>query len=123
MNEDEIRILRVLLAATTLEVKVENAQTSAFESSTGSPQGDSISGPLFTIYFNHALQQLREEIRKEPIGVRDINPQWTARMKSNLPDELVYADDCDFITEADQKKERIYQNAKVILKNKKTTSQ
>ena len=56
LNQDEIRILRVLLAETTLEVKVENAQTTAFESNIGSPQGDSIIGPLLTTYFNHALQ-------------------------------------------------------------------
>ena len=64
LNEDEIRILRVPLAETTLEVKVENAQTTTFEFNTGSPQEDSISGQLFTIYFNHALQQLREDIGK-----------------------------------------------------------
>ena len=38
-------------------------------------------------------------------------------MKSNLPDEMVYPDDWNFITELDQKKERIYQKAKTILKN------
>ena len=66
LNEDEIRILRILPAETTLEVKVENAQATTFESNTGSPQGGRISGPLFTIYFNNALQQLREEMGKEP---------------------------------------------------------
>ena len=90
MNENEIRILRVLLAETILEVKVENAQSTLFESNIGSPQRDSISGPLFTIYFNHDLQQLREEIRKGRIDVREINAQWTERIKSNLLDELVY---------------------------------
>ena len=38
-------------------------------------------------------------------------------MKSNLPNEMVYPDDWNFITELDQKKERIYQKAKTILKN------
>ena len=66
LNEDEIRILRILPAETTLEVKVENAQTTTFESNTGSPQGGRISGSLFTIYFNNALQQLRQEMGKEP---------------------------------------------------------
>ena len=80
----------MLLAKTILEVKVENAQSTLFESNIGSPQGDSLNGPLFIIYFNHALQQLREEIRKGRIVVRDINAQWTERIKSNLPDELVY---------------------------------
>ena len=67
LNEDEIGILKVILAETTLEVKVENAQTTTFESNIGSPQGDSISGTLFTIYVNDALQQLRKEIRRKNI--------------------------------------------------------
>ena len=92
-NEDEIRILRVFLAETILEFKEENAQTPTFESKIVSPQEDSISGTLFTSYINHALQQLREEIEKEPLDVRDINAQWTERTKSNLPEEIVHADD------------------------------
>ena len=39
-------------------------------------------------------------------------------MKSNLPEEIVNADDWDFITELEQKKERINQKAKTILTNK-----
>ena len=56
LDEDDLQILRTLLAEATLEVKVENAQATTFESNIGSPQGDSISGPLFTLYFNRALQ-------------------------------------------------------------------
>ena len=99
LNEDEIRILRIHLAETTLEVKVQNAQKATFESKTDSPQRDSINGPLFTIYFNYVLQQLREEMGKEPTYIRDINPQWTEIMKSNPPDKMVYANDYDFITQ------------------------
>ena len=56
LDEDDLPILNMLIAETTLEVKVENAQATTFESNIGSPQGDSISGPLFTLYFNRALQ-------------------------------------------------------------------
>ena len=115
LDEDEIRVLRILIAETTLEVKVENAQATAFTSNIGSSQGDSISGPLFTIYFNKALQQLNDTMQSEPIDVRDINPQWIERLNSNLPDEMEYADDCDFDTEMERKKERIYHNAKKVL--------
>ena len=76
LNEDEIRILRGLLPKTFLKVKVENAHTTTCESNIGSPQGDSISGPLFAIYFYPTLQHLREDIGKETINVRDINAQW-----------------------------------------------
>ena len=74
-----------------------------------------------TIYFNHALQQLREEIGKEPIDVKDINAQWAERMKSKLPDEMVYADHWDFITELDLKKERIYKSKDHTNKQKSTS--
>ena len=39
-------------------------------------------------------------------------------MKSNLPEEIVHADDWHLITELNQKKERIYQKAKTISTNK-----
>ena len=86
LSENETRILRALPFENTLKFKVENVQTTTFESNIGSPPGDGISGSLFTIYFNHALQQLKEEIEKELIDVRDINAQWTERMKGNLPE-------------------------------------
>ena len=58
------------------------------------------------------------EMGKDPIDLRNINPQWTERMKSNIPDKIIYGDDWDFITELKQKKESIYQKAKTILANK-----
>ena len=73
---------------------------------------------LFTIYFSNALQQLKEEMGKDPIDIRDINPQLTEITNSNLPDEMVKADDCNFMTEFEQKKERIHQKTKTILTNK-----
>ncbi len=42
-DEDEMRILRVLLSETTLEVKVDGAETKQFKSNIGSPQCDNIS--------------------------------------------------------------------------------
>ena len=65
LDEDDLRILSRLLAETTL--KVENAQATTFESNIRLPQGDSISGPLFTLYFNRALQQIKDGMQKEPI--------------------------------------------------------
>ena len=102
MNGDKIRILRTLLTETTLEVKAENAQTTTFEYNINATQEDSISGSLFRIYFNNALQQPRETMRKEPIDIRGLNAQWIERMKSNLPDKMMYADVGDFITELEQ---------------------
>ena len=117
LDEDDLQILRTLLAEATLEVKVENAQATTFESNIGSPQGDSISGPLFTLYFNRALQQIKDEMQKEPIDCRDINPRWVEKMESSIPEEIVYADDCNFITETEKTKNKIYEKAKEIIKS------
>ena len=51
LDEDDLRILSTLLAETNLEVKEKNAQATTFESNIGLPQGDSVSGPLFTQSF------------------------------------------------------------------------
>ena len=108
LDEDDQWILSTLLAETTLEVKVENAQATTFESNIGSPQGDSISGPLCTLYFNRALQQIKDEMQKEPIDCRYINTRLVEKMESSIPEELVYADDCDFITETEKTMDKTY---------------
>ena len=54
-------------------------------------------------------------MQREPINVRDINPQWIERLNSNLPDEMEYADDCDFVRENGTAKEKINDNAKKVL--------
>ena len=118
LDADDLRILSTLLAETTLEVKVENAQATTFESNIGSPQGDSISGPLFTLYFNRALQQIKDGMQKEPIDCRDINPKWVEKTESSIPEEIVYADHCDFITEIGKTKDKIYEKAKEIMTSK-----
>ena len=118
LAEGGMRIWSILLAETTLEVKVENVQAIIFEFNIGSPQGDSISGPRFTLYLNRALQQMKDEMQKEPIDCRDINPRWVEKMESSIPEEIVYADDCDFITEIEKTKDKIYEKAKEIMKSK-----
>ena len=39
-------------------------------------------------------------------------------MESSIPEEIVYADDCDFITEIEKTKDKIYEKAKEIMKSK-----
>ena len=98
---------------------MENAQATTFESNIGSPQGDSsISGPLFKLYFSRALQQIKDEMQKEPIHCRDINSRWVEKMKSSIPEEIVYADDCDFIAEIEKTKDKIYEKANEIITSK-----
>ena len=81
----------------------------------GSPQGDSISGPLFTSYFEKALREIEAAVNAIPIDVSDINMQWIEQQASNLPNEMEYADDCDFVTENEKTKETTYEKAKEIL--------
>ena len=38
-------------------------------------------------------------------------------MESSIPEEIVYADDCDFITEIGKTKNNIYEKAKDIMKS------
>ena len=57
-------------------------------------------------------------MQKEPIDCRDINPRWVDKMESSIPEVIVYADDCDFITEIEKTKDKIYEKAKEIVKNK-----
>ena len=84
MSEDNSRILRILLSNTTIEIKIKGAETTAFKSNIGGPQGDSYSGPQFTTYFEHSLKQVREET-----GIS---------LKEDFPEEMIYADDYDNLT-------------------------
>ena len=97
---------------------MENAQAITFESNIGSPQGDSISGPLSTLYFYIGLQQIKDEMQKEPIDCRDINPRGVEKMGSSIPEEVAYPDDCDFITEIEKTQDKIYEKAEEIMTGK-----
>ena len=95
IDEDEIRMIRYLLANTTLEVKMTNVETLPFESNIGSPQGDGLSGVLFNVYFEFSLRKVRTSIEytkrltSQPINICN---------NSNFPKESIYADDYDNIT-------------------------
>ena len=49
LEENKMRIIRVLLTDNNLEIKIQGADTKPFKSNIGSPQGDTASGPFFTI--------------------------------------------------------------------------
>ena len=101
LDEDSQRMLRVLLSETTVEIKIKGAETSSFVSNIGSPQGDSYSGPQFTVYFEEALRDVRREV--------GINTE------EDLPVEIIYADDYDNLTEEHEKKILFKSNVKEIL--------
>ena len=46
-------------------------------------------------------------MQKEPIDCRNINPRWVEKIESIILVEILYADDCDFITEIEKTKGKI----------------
>ena len=103
MDEDGIRILRVLLSNTSIEIKIKGAETRAVETNIGGPQGDSYSGPLFTMYFERALKEVRAVV-----GIDLENME--------LPEEMIYADDYDNVTTDINKRNRFLNKAPDILR-------
>ena len=85
-NDDEVRIIRYLMANTTLEVKIESFKSPAFPTTKGIPQGDGLSPVLFTVYLEAALRDLRSSLPPRPTA------------DAQIPPETAYADDADFIS-------------------------
>ena len=51
LDEDDMRILRVPLSDTNLEIKIQGADTKPFKSNIGSPPRDAVCGPFFRNLF------------------------------------------------------------------------
>ena len=101
VDEDGQRMLRILLSNTEVEVRIKGAETTPFATNVGSPQGDSYSGPQFTVYFEQALREVRQEAKIDT--------------DQDLPPEMIYADDYDHLTEEFEKKMKFKGSVKVIL--------
>ena len=87
IEEDELRIIRFHPSDTIINTKINGAtKEKPFESNKGSPQGDSVSLVLFSIYLENALNE-----------VRTILPRPTSDFEKTLLIEIAYADDVDFI--------------------------
>ena len=90
-SEDDIRLVRFMLADTKLRVKVEDCLSEEFDVTIGAFQGDSLSGILFTLYLAGALNHLRAVTS---------NHRPNPPIQDNfLPVEWEYADDVDLIDE------------------------
>ena len=79
-------MIRFLLAATSLEPRLSTGDCHAFASTIGTPQGDSLSPVLFTVYLEAALRDLRSRLPPRP------------QADVRLPLDVEYADDMDFIS-------------------------
>ncbi len=106
-NDDELRLVRLLLADTRLKVRVKMAHSAEFETTIGSPQGDGLSPVLFTCYLAAALSSVRESSTRP-------NPPISSL---GMPLEMEYADDVDFIDEEKQPLEDLLPTAAEQLKD------
>ena len=91
LNEDEMRLTQLLLSNTTISIQTGNTKSEQFNTNIGSPQGDGLSGTFFNVMFEAALRKVRAQVNAV---IPTIEHSYVKR--SNLPDELIYADDCDF---------------------------
>ena len=105
-TEDEVRLVRYLLANTKLRVRINSDMSVEFESSIGAFQGDSLSGKLFTLVLAGALYEVRSKLqRSEP----PVSPD-------GLPEEEEYADDVDYMGEdMDELKDMMPQSKRPLL--------
>ena len=92
LDEDEMRMVRVLLAGTTISVRFGCATSDAIETTIGTPQGDSLSPVLFAVYLEAALRDVRHTQLAQQRPTSDIG----------LPFEMIYADDTDFVSTSAQ---------------------
>jgi hypothetical protein len=106
-DEDEIRLVRTLLAETTLKIRVNSETSDVFDTSIGSPQGDSLSPTLFTCYLAGALKSLRATSTRPNPPIAD----------NGMPLEMEYADDVDFLDENKPQLVRLQATAATSLKD------
>ena len=110
VDKDALRMIRLLLSNTSLDIKMKGASTEPFDSNIGSPQGDAISGVLFNIYLEDALRRVRAELNKDNIHIEH---DYTC--SSSLPQEMIYADDSDYpITDTTKQQEIIAATYRVL---------
>ena len=88
LTDDDRRLIRVLLANTSIQVNFNGVVTAPFTSTIGSPQGDALSPILFAIYLEAAIRELIARGPKRP----------QCDLNIHLPLEAIYADDTDFIS-------------------------
>ena len=110
-NDDEIRLVRLLLSNTRIRVNVNGTLSVEFLSLLGAFQGDCLSGCLFTLVLAGALCELREHLA---VTMERPNPPITV---DGFPQESEYADDVDFMDEEEENLRTILPMATEVLKS------
>jgi hypothetical protein len=102
MDEDELRILDELMDEIHLQARVNGQYGETFKSTSGIPQGDSLSPLLFIIYLEAALRDFRAFIDD-------------TSMEECVYVETRYADDADFLSQTEHTLDFILVNAPYML--------
>ena len=110
-DEDEIRLVRLLLSNTKLRVNVNGSLSAEFQSFLGAFQGDCLSGCLFTLVLAGALRDLRNRLTT---SMNRPNPPIT---DIGLPLDTEYADDVDFNDEDEENLRALLPIATEVLKD------
>ena len=95
-SEDDVRLVRMLLANTKVTVRVNMETSTVFLSTRGAFQGDSLSGCLFTLSFAGSLYHMRAVCAARPI-IPIADGEGVADLPEGLPLEWEYSDDADFV--------------------------
>ena len=98
---DDLRLARILLAGTNITVRVKSSWSAWFETTIGSPQGDSLSPVLFTCYLAAALRCVRQCAGRPDLPITS----------EGMPQEWEYADDVDFADEEREPLDSLLQTA------------
>ena len=85
LDEDEIKLITLLLTDTQNRIRIDSDLSDMFKATIGTPQGDGLSPILFIIYLEAALKDLRSEMLSHGV---------------NIDEDIIYADDSDFIMES-----------------------
>ena len=113
LNEDEVRMIQLLLSNTMLDIRINKAETEPFNGNMGSPQGDAISGVSFDICFEESLRKVRN-FRHEMDSNNDDEDNDNIPL-SFLPQEAIYAEDADFLMTNENEKTTITNTIGEIL--------
>ena len=77
LDEPELRMIRFLLAAMSLEPRLSTGDWHDFASTSGTPQDDSLSPVLFTVYLQAALATFDHAFRQDPQSMLGYRWMWS----------------------------------------------
>ncbi|OQR89810.1 hypothetical protein ACHHYP_06032 [Achlya hypogyna] len=100
LDNDDIRLVQMLLATTTLTLRLYGSSHETFATNVGTPQGDSLSPVLFVVYLEAALRDVAAALGPEA---------------ALLTKTIAYADDTDFVCPDANAMEEITRKAPPVL--------